>query len=92
MWILVGITAIIIFILWVFIFQGGLSSNANTNSNFFNTLSEKVTDVWQTIKTDILKIQEAIKNENTNESNAEEEKIKELEKKVFPQFTDPTKQ
>lgn len=90
MWTLALIFTGIFFIGWLLLFQKGLITSSNSSqSNFFQQLGEKTSSFWQTIKTDILKIKEKIENENTN---TEEEKIKELEEKVFPQFTDPTKQ
>lgn len=90
MWILALVFTGIIFIGWILLFQSGqLISTSSNQTGFFQQLGDKVGDLWGTIKTDILKIKEITTNENIN---AEEEKVKELEKKVFPQFTDPTKQ
>jgi len=90
MWTLALIFTGIIFIGWLLLFQNGLITSTNSNqSSFFQQLGERAGDLWQTIKTDILKIKDEIEDKNIN---TEEEKIKELEEKVFPQFTDPTKQ
>lgn len=89
MWILASTTALIILIGWVFLFQGGRLTKNTSDSNFFSTAGQKLTNLWETIKTDILKIESALEKLNTN---SEEKKIEELEEQVFPQFTDPTKQ
>jgi len=90
MWLLAAIVTGIVFIGWIWLFQNGLITNSSSNqSGFFEQIGDKVSGLWQTIKTDILNIKKTEENKNTN---SEEEKIKELEKKVFPQFTDPSKQ
>lgn len=89
MWILASITALVILVGWVFLFQGGQLTKNTSDSSFFSTAGQKLTNLWETIKTDILKIESALEKLNTN---SEEKKIEELEEQVFPQFTDPTKQ
>lgn len=88
LWLMVGLVAIIIFIAWIFIFQQTATNNSNTPDGLAK-IKNSISELWDTIKTDILKIKKSALNENTN-INAE--RIRELEDKVFPQFNDPTRQ
>ena len=85
MWLLVIITALVIFLAWLFIFP---SPNASTKSNgFWNGIATKLTDAWKTVKTDVLHL----KNETNTNVNSEE-RINQLENDVFPQFTNSNQQ
>ena len=89
MWLLVGVTGLIIIIAWLWYMQnGGMNINAN-RSNRWQELGQKIDEAWLTIKTDWLKIKKI--TQPTNAINSEEH-IKNLEERVFPQFNDPTKQ
>ncbi len=79
----------VIFIAWVALFMSGNLTRSQT-SNFGIKLSDTLRNLWENIKTDILKIKNL--NQNTNISNINEEQIRNLENSVFPQFNDPTKQ
>ena len=86
MWLLVIVTALVIFLAWLFIFP---SPNTNAGKNgFWNGIALKLTDAWKTIKTDVLHLKATNNNTNVNS----EERINQLENDVFPQFTNPTKQ
>jgi hypothetical protein len=84
----VTIIMALIFIGWVALFMGGKLTHTSTSS-FSSSLTNQIRNLWQTVKTDILKI----KNQNLNAAtNVNDEQIKKLENSVFPQFNDPTKQ
>jgi len=89
LWLMVGLITIIIFVAWIFIFQQTATTNNSNTPDGLAKIKNSISELWDTIKTDILKIKKTATNENTN-INAE--KIKELEDKVFPQFNDPTRQ
>jgi hypothetical protein len=88
LWFLVLGTTLVIFLAWLFVFPGPKTKNANMS--YLESISAKLSDLWQTIKTDLLKLDRTVTNSNVND--AAEEKIKNLEDRVFPQFNDPTKQ
>jgi len=90
MWYMVGLVAIIIFLAWIFIFQNSLSID-DSNSDSLSKIKASITELWDTVKEDILKIKTQA-NSNTNNVNVNNEVIKELEEKVFPQFDDPNRQ
>ncbi|MFH1207236.1 MAG: hypothetical protein V1668_01370 [Patescibacteria group bacterium] len=79
----------LIFISWVALFMGGKLTRSSA-SNFGSVISSQLKNLWQTIKTDILKIKNT--DLNANSANVNDEQIKKLENAVFPQFNDPTKQ
>lgn len=87
-WIIAGSITVLILIGWLILYLGGNLTNESGNT-FFSQLGDQISDVWETIKTDILKIQSAI---NTTEEPIAEEQIRQLEEQVFPQFTDPENQ
>ena len=88
MWLLVGVTTVIIIVGWVLLFQSGQLTKAG-GGGAFSILGQKLNNLWQTIKTDVLKLKSAQK---TTVPATDDERIKQLEQQVFPQFTDPTKQ
>lgn len=88
MWLLVGVTTVIIIVGWVLLFQGGQLTKTG-GGGAFGILGQKLTNLWETIKTDVLKLKSAQK---TTVPATDDERIKQLEQQVFPQFTDPTKQ
>ncbi|MDP2684623.1 MAG: hypothetical protein Q8P20_06295 [bacterium] len=84
-WIVSIIIVFIIFIGWSsLIFGGKMINNSETSDNqgFLIKFSNELTNIWDKFKTDYLKIQEAA--EETPQT--EEERIKQLEEKVFPSF------
>lgn len=87
LWILVIATAVIIFAGWLLLSKGGPLSISRGNSPF-SSFGQTITNLWEKFKTDILKIKTTTDNANLNS----EERIKQLEGDVFPQFTDPSKQ
>ena len=86
MWLLVIGTALIIFIAWLLFFPTPRTSS--TPNSYWGGVGQKLSNIWSTLKTDILHIKESAKNININS----DEHVKQLENEVFPQFNDPTKQ
>ncbi|MFA5052025.1 MAG: hypothetical protein WC544_03110 [Patescibacteria group bacterium] len=80
----------VIFIAWAGLFASGKLTSSSGNSTFGAKLNGQLQSLWQTIKTDILRIKDT--ETNTNGGNVNEERIKQLEDSVFPQFKDPSKQ
>ncbi len=82
-WLSSIIIVFIIFILWSSLIVGGkiYSNKPITNNNFLNNLSNELTGIWKSFKTDYLKIKNS-----TDEAKTEEERIKELQEEVFPNF------
>lgn len=87
LWALVIGTTAIIFLAWLFLFPK--PSTNQSASSYFDTLGQKISSLWRSIKTDILKIKEIT---NSTSTNSTDEQINQLENQVFPQFKDPTKQ
>ncbi len=88
LWFLVLGTTLVIFLAWLFLFPGPRTKNSNMS--YLESVATKLSDLWQTIKTGLLKFNQPATNANLN--TAYDEKIKNLEDRVFPQFNDPTKQ
>jgi hypothetical protein len=88
LWFLVLGTTLVIFLAWLLLFPGPRTKNSNMS--YLESVATKLSDLWQTIKTDLLKFNQPATNANLNTAN--DEKIKNLEDRVFPQFNDPTKQ
>lgn len=89
MWSLVIITTIVIVVLWVLLFSSGSLTPTDKSTSRFGLLSNKVEELWESIKEDFLQIKDTVEKET---QPASPEQIEELEEKVFPQFTDPTRQ
>lgn len=86
---IVAVIMAVVFISWVALFMSGKLTRSSS-SNFGSTISNKFKNLWENIKTDVLKIKNI--GQNINAANVNEEQIKNLENSVFPQFNDPTKQ
>lgn len=89
MWSLIIITTIIIVVLWILLFSSGSLTPTDKSTSRFSLLGNKVEELWESIKEDFLQIKDTVEKET---QPADPEQIKELEEKVFPQFTDPTRQ
>ncbi|MBI5037394.1 MAG: hypothetical protein HZC01_01635 [Candidatus Kerfeldbacteria bacterium] len=87
----IGITAVI-FISWVILFSGGSLKSADTDSSFWSRISNRLGSFIETVQTDWFHLKSDLNTTNTNATTVDEERIKQLEEQVFPQFTDPTKQ
>lgn len=88
LWILVISFMVIIFIGWIFLFKANLLfPNTQEKSNGWQRIKSGFTQLFETFKKDVLKIKPVI---NSNQSG--EDQIKELEEKVFPQFSNENKQ
>lgn len=89
MWSFVIITTIVIVILWILLFSSGSLTPTDESTSRFSLLSNKVEELWESIKEDLLQIKGTVEKET---QSASPEQIEELEEQVFPQFTDPTRQ
>lgn len=88
-WMAAAVITLIIAIGWGWlVFNGKLNKSAN-DGNKWQTVSDSVEELWDIFKTDILKLEKAL---NQEKNITDEQKIEELEKRVFPQFEDPQKQ
>lgn len=90
-WILAGSVTALIFIIWLAITISTPAQPGESNG-IFGRIGNSISDLWDTARTDWLKLEKQLDNSNTNAaSSAEEERIQELEEQVFPQFDDPSK-
>lgn len=80
MWLIVGILISLIFLGWFFLLTQGLLS-PNSNSKGWDRIKENFQSLIKTFKGGLDKSTEEDEN-----LSPEEKKIRELEKKVFPQF------
>ncbi len=92
MWILAGAVLVVVVILWALALPGMTSDN-NKGFGFFLKTEEKINNLWDSIKEDLLKIESQLKETAANQNtNSAEEQAERLEQEIFPQFEDPTKQ
>ncbi len=90
-WIIAGGITGLIFIIWLAFFIAGPSTDSSSNS-LFGKIGHSLSELWETARTDWLKLEKKLDNQNTNSNaNVEEERIQQLEEQVFPQFDDPSK-
>jgi len=84
-WIVSIIIVFGIFIGWSSLIFGGKIINNNSTSDqagFFEEFTKDISKIWDKFKTDYLKIQKAVEETQQNE----EERIKQLKEKIFPDF------
>ncbi len=88
MWLLVGATLLVIIIGWAVLipqtFSGGTSK-----STYLEKVGDNLGNLWDSFKKDVLRLKDTTTNQSTS---TEEERIQQLEEKVFPQFEDPSRQ
>lgn len=87
-WILSISTAVIIFLAWLLLFDISNLADKNNSSGYWKQVTQKIDNLWDSFKSNILKIDDTIEEIPITQ----DEKIKELESQVFPQFEDPTRQ
>jgi len=87
-WVLAAVITLIIALGWGWLLLNGRLNKATSNNNKWQTISDSVGELWDIFKTDVLKLEQVL---NQEETSTKEQKIDNLEKKVFPQFEDPQK-
>ena len=90
MWASAIIITAIICIVWIGLYSNGRLTDTQ-QSSFFGKISQSLSGLIKTIQTDWLKLQDAL-DDSANTNAPSEERIRDLEEHVFPQFEDPTKQ
>lgn len=85
MWLIVGVLISLIFLGWFFLFSRGLFS-PNSKTKGWDTIKEGFNDLLN-----IFKSGPDISTDKNANLSQEEKRIKELEKKVFPQFENTQK-
>jgi len=83
MWAIVGTIMLVIFIVWILLLQGGKLFGTEGDAGL-SILSNKVSELWETIHEDVLKIEDVLE-EKPEPVNAEAERIRELEEALFPE-------
>ena len=83
MWAIVGTIMLAIIIIWILLLQGGKLFGTEGDAGL-SFLSNKVSKLWGTIREDVFKIEDALE-EKPEPTNAEAERIRELEEALFPE-------
>lgn len=80
---------VIILLAWILLFDINKLADKNSSDGYWQQVTHKIGNLWDSFKSDILKINNDVVIEDIV---TQDEKIKELESQVFPQFEDPTRQ
>ncbi|MBU0598158.1 hypothetical protein KKF61_04135 [Patescibacteria group bacterium] len=95
MWILVGVSSMVIVIIWILSWQISGPQTQKDDNSLIGRLSQTTANLWESIKADIFNIKNELDSDETDAEaslNNNEEYINELENQFFPQFEDPQKQ